>query len=390
MPRGGHSPDMTVRVGFVGTGTDPDEKGPEGYAMAYRHADGYRGIEDCELVACADIVRENAEAFADEFGIDGGRVYEETERMLREAEPDVVSVCVPPAVHAEVVTDCARTGVPDAIHCEKPMAHTWGECREMAAACAEEGVQLTVNHQRRFGEPFRRAKRLLDAGEIGDLRRIEFAEANLYDAGSHLFDLCGYLTDQADAEWVLAGLDYREENRWFGAHNENHAVAQWRYEDGTHALASTGTGESFVGCYLRLRGTDGCIEVGAEDGPALRIRRDGRGWERVDTGDEGVHSPASPGLVSAAVGKVTGGRVGSDSRSTSPSYVDRAVEDVVGGLREGRRPELHADNVLQATELVFACWESVRRRSRVDLPLEIDDNPLEAMVEAGDLPVGRE
>jgi hypothetical protein len=40
---------------------------------------------------------------------------------------------------------------------------------------------------------------------------------------------------------------------------------------------------------------------------------------------------------------------------------------------------------LQATELIFASWESARRRGRVDLPLEIEDNPLEDMVEAGQL-----
>jgi phytoene/squalene synthetase len=35
---------------------------------------------------------------------------------------------------------------------------------------------------------------------------------------------------------------------------------------------------------------------------------------------------------------------------------------------------------LQATELIFATYESSRRRGRVDLPLEIDDSPLIAML----------
>jgi hypothetical protein len=38
-----------------------------------------------------------------------------------------------------------------------------------------------------------------------------------------------------------------------------------------------------------------------------------------------------------------------------------------------------------ATELIFAIYESVRRRGRVDLPLDAEDNPLEALVDAGEI-----
>ena len=51
------------RVGFIGTGKRRERPGPMGYAMAYQHAEAYRKIPDCELVACADIVEENARAF---------------------------------------------------------------------------------------------------------------------------------------------------------------------------------------------------------------------------------------------------------------------------------------------------------------------------------------
>ncbi|MBM4083576.1 MAG: gfo/Idh/MocA family oxidoreductase, partial [Planctomycetes bacterium] len=50
-----------------------------------------------------------------------------------------------------------------------------------------------------------------------------------------------------------------------------------------------------------------------------------------------------------------------------------------------REPELSARRALNATELIFACWESSRRRGRVDLPLDISDSPIEAMVAAGEL-----
>lgn len=379
---------MSVSVGFVGTGADPTDTGPDGYAMAYRHADGYRTVDECELVCCADIVPENARAFAEQYRIAQEMVFEDYEEMLRTAKPDLVSVCVPPKEHASVVIGAAETEIPRAIHCEKPMAATWKECREMVDVCESNDVRLTINHQRRFGTPFRLAKHHLNAGAIGDLTRIEFAESNLFDAGVHLFDLCGYMTDEADPKWILAGLDYRDENLWFGAHNENQAIAHWEYADGTSALAATGESQGLVGCYLRLRGTDGCIEVGVDDGPSLRVRRDGSGWEQIDTGGANIHGPDSPGLVKAAVGRVTGGAVGSAQRVTPRSYVDDAIADVVRSLREDRQSGLHARKALRATELVFGAWESVRKRGRVDLPLQIDDNPLEAMVAAGQLAVG--
>jgi hypothetical protein len=46
---------------------------------------------------------------------------------------------------------------------------------------------------------------------------------------------------------------------------------------------------------------------------------------------------------------------------------------------------LDASNALIATEIIFGAYESSRRRGRVDFPLTIEDNPLAAMVENGDL-----
>ncbi|MFC6755677.1 Gfo/Idh/MocA family protein [Halomicroarcula sp. GCM10025894] len=231
---------MGYDIGFIGTGADPDDPDQDGFAMAYRHAAGYETLDSCQLTACADIVRENAERFAAEYGIE--HVYEQYERMLAETQPDIVSVCVPPGIHADIVVGCAETGVPDAIHCEKPMAKTWGDCREMVEACEAEGIQLSFNHQKRFGGPVREAKRLLDDGAIGELERLEFSEEHLYDTGTHVFDICSYMTDGEPVEWVMGQVDYREENVWFGAHNENHGLTTWAYADGTRGLAMTGEG----------------------------------------------------------------------------------------------------------------------------------------------------
>jgi predicted dehydrogenase len=60
---------------IIGTGPDPENPTAEGFAMGYRHAEAYRNNDNCRLVACADIVRENADAFAREFDIE--HIYED-------------------------------------------------------------------------------------------------------------------------------------------------------------------------------------------------------------------------------------------------------------------------------------------------------------------------
>ena len=376
---------MAMRAAIIGTGADPDDRDRTGYAMAYRHAPGYQRLDGIKLVACADIVRENAESFAETFDIRSEHVYEDYEELLDGAEPDIVSVCVPPAAHAQIVIDCAESGVPLAIHCEKPMATTWGDCRRMVEVCEREKVQLSINHQRRFGTPFTRAKSLLDDGSIGNLRRIEFGEVNLFDAGSHQFDLGGYFSDWSPVEWVLASADYSEENEWFGTRNENQGLAQWYTESGVHGIASTGEkagmGADFTGCYMRLIGGDGTIEIGVKDGPTLRYRTGEDGWTTVDTG-ESIHQPKS-GTVRMGLSKIVERLPFGDERALLPtSFVERAIEEVVESLREGREPVISGSRSLYAAEMPFASWESVRRRGRVELPLEIDDNPLEELIEA--------
>jgi predicted dehydrogenase len=371
---------MTYTVAVVGTGPNPNQKDTDGYAMAYRHAAGYRRLEDCSLTACSDIVRENAEQFADWWGVSGDNVYEDTVRMIREVAPDIVSVCVPPHIHAPVVTDIAETGIPAAIHCEKPMAGTWGECREMVDLCSKQNIQLTFNHQRRFGKPFRKAKELLESGRIGQLERVEIGGDNLFDYGSHLFDLCGFYTEQRQPAWVLAGIDYSVENVLFGAHNENQAIVQWEYENGISGLASTGAG-SFMSCQLHLVGASGVIEIGGEEAP-LRVKS-GSGWKTVDTGRDDIHGPNETTVEAAKQKLLTLVPFASADTSGPPSFIDRAIAEVVESLDEGTKSELAAENALQSTELIFGAWESARQQGRVSLPLDISDNPLESMVENG-------
>jgi predicted dehydrogenase len=371
-----------LTAAIVGAGTPPEERDSRHYGQGYEHARGYQRAAGAELVACVDTDAQHARRFALEFGLEDRRVFDDHAEMLRTLSPNLVSVCTPPETHPDIVRDCVDAGV-TAIHCEKPLAATWGACRETAAVCDAAGVVLTVNHQRRFALPFRRAKALLDDGEIGDLKRICFRARNLFDYGLHLFDLCGYVTDGVAVDWVLADLAYETENRWYGVHNENRALAQWVYESGVEGYAVSGDPEA-MDARLRLVGTDGRIEVEPDGGPVLRVGRPGE-WQRVSTRGETIDK-LDPGSVRGVARRIARNLPSDWFRRQAPaSYTERGVVDLVTALQEGRKPELVADHSLTATELVFACYESARRGARVALPLDVDDNPLESMVDSGRL-----
>ena len=354
-------------VAIIGTGPDPSNPTLEGFAMGYRHAEGYRSHDQCEVVACADIVPENGEAFAEEFDVPAANVYENYEEMLEAVEPDIVSVAVPPAIHESVVVGCAKHDAVRAIHCEKPMADTWASAQRMVQTCWRYDTQLTFNRQRRFAEPFVEANRLLEEGEIGDLRRIEIGWGDFYDTGAHTVDLAGMFNDDRPAEWVIAQLDYREEDVRFGAHQENQMWAQWEYSNGVRGVLSTGEGDGLIDAAFLLRGTDGAIRIAVDDGPTLELEREGE-RTAVDVDGEGIHrTNAEP-----------------DDRYGSLLH-DRAVAHLVDALETDAEPELSGRVGLNTAEILFGGYESVRKRGRVDFPLEIEDNPFEEMIESGDL-----
>lgn len=344
-----------LKVAFIGTGKLRDKKGPMGYAMAYMHADGYKLLDDVEMVAAADIVPENAQAFAHKYGVP--EVFTDYHEMLAQVKPDMVSICTWPHLHRQMVEDCAAAGVP-AIHCEKPVAYTFGDAKALVAACEQSGTKLTFNHQRRYGKPFATAKVMIDEGVIGEVQRIEIGVGDLFDYGSHNFDMANWFNSEGDTDWVLCGLDYSQEKLIFGTHNENHAIAIWRYKNGVFGMAATGEVGGAVGCHHRVIGSDGMVEIGRAGKPVLRVLRASQDWEENDCDGESCHGP---------------------------HFIERCIADVVDAYRTGRESMMNARNALRATEQIFACWESVRRRGMVHLPLDIEDNPLVDMVERGEL-----
>ena len=338
-----------IRVGFIGTGRPHNTAGSTGFGMAYEHARGYKALPDAEMVACADINKENAEAFATHNGFK--TVYTDYKKMLKKEKLDMVSICTWPHLHAVMTLDAIKAGV-KAIHCEKPMSLAWGEAVQMASAAKKAGCRLTFNHQRRFGEPFQKALQLIKSGKVGAIKRLECYPPNLYDWGTHWLDMLNMFNGESKAKWVIGQLDSRTEVRVFGAPMENQGIWQILYENGVHGLCCTGT-DIGMGVALRVIGDQGTLEINWAE-PTLRVRGKGD-WEVIPV-KENLHGPG---------------------------FVERAIKDALEALRDGKVSMLCSENAMVATEIIFAGYESSRRRARVDLPLTTKDNALEGMIQKG-------
>ena len=336
-----------LRVGIIGCGRSGKRKAGEG--LSHRHAKGYETSPQTTIVACADIVEEYAEAYREYHKIP--KAYTDYHKMLAEEKLDIVSIITWPHLHAEMTIAAAEAGA-RAVHCEKPMACSYGDSKKMVRVCGAKGTQLTFGHQRRFGAPFRKAKELADGGAIGKLVALEGRCSNMYDWGTHWFDMMFFYNNQQPVEWVLGQIDMRDGKEFFGVRVEGHGMGHWRYANGVFGHMFTGASAG-SGAHNVLRGTEGVIEVGVQDGPTLRMMNaESGGWK--DLGDEeGLH--------------------GGDAFTA-------AVHDAVDSLVEGREPELSGKRALQATEMIFATYHSSRLGKRIDLPLNEEDLPLNKLL----------
>jgi len=180
----------TLRVCVVGCGM-----------MGAIHAQRWNALPDARVVAVADIRPDRAERLAQMCGLD--RWYADYREAVARADVNVVSVCIPTHLHAEVAVFAASHG--KHVLAEKPMALTLDAADAMLEAAARHGVKLGIGFMRPYspvmdrvaawlaeghlGRPL--AYHALDARELRPKREMHDAEANggpVIDMGVHLFD----------------------------------------------------------------------------------------------------------------------------------------------------------------------------------------------------------
>src|SRR6266852_1327340 len=140
------------RVGIVGLG----------FGRAHIPAFQANG---CEVVAVCQRNQETARAVAERYRVPG--VFERWEQMLDETKPDIVVIASPPNLHREIALRAFEQGAH--VLCEKPLAMTAAEGREMAEAARRAQRVAMTSFNWRFIPAMQRFHALVEEGAVGRL-----------------------------------------------------------------------------------------------------------------------------------------------------------------------------------------------------------------------------
>jgi predicted dehydrogenase len=135
--------------------------------MARTHLAGWRAIGE-EIVGVYGSSHSTAATLAREEAFS---LYESFEELV--ANCDIVDVCTPTYSHKEYVTVAAEAG--KAVFCEKPMALSVADAKEMIRVAEKNSAPLGVGHVLRFFPEYARAAETARSGELGDLAVLRFS-----------------------------------------------------------------------------------------------------------------------------------------------------------------------------------------------------------------------
>ncbi|MEM7376037.1 MAG: Gfo/Idh/MocA family oxidoreductase [Pseudomonadota bacterium] len=135
-----------------------------GAGIGAQHLDGYRALPDTFRVhTVCDLDTDRAAALA--ARAPGCRSTSDTGAVIGNAEIDIVDVCLPPHLHADIAIKAMQAG--HHVVCEKPLAESVDAAERMIEAARDCNRLLTPIFQYRFGPAFTQLQALVDAGLTG-------------------------------------------------------------------------------------------------------------------------------------------------------------------------------------------------------------------------------
>jgi predicted dehydrogenase len=97
--------------------------------------------------------------------------YTDYKEMLdKEKEVETVVIATPLISHAPIAIDCLKAG--KHVLCEKLMARTISQCKDMIRAAKEANRIITIGHQRHYSMLYAHAVEVMNAGILGDVKHI--------------------------------------------------------------------------------------------------------------------------------------------------------------------------------------------------------------------------
>jgi predicted dehydrogenase len=282
--------------------------------------------DDAQIVALCARRLPRLKAAAEE---DGAEFFSDDWRQVIERpHVNLVLVCTPDALHHEAVMACAQRGVH--VLCEKPVGADASQAREIWETYRDTGLAHFVPFWTRYVPIFRRAREVVEAGELGVVRAFVYrwhnprpaampftwrddaslsATGSIADVGSHAYDTLRWiLGDEAErvlahaevitpAKPLLGDIDLSEAIVWGGQHKsedvkESRAGTTFDYASisvrmrngtvGTIVLSHAPFLRKGLAPELELHGTDASLSIDRITG-ALRLFRSDAEPETVAT-----------------------------------------------------------------------------------------------------------
>lgn len=144
---------MPVKLGVLGAGI-----------IANSFMEAAPDVPELDVAVICDVVEDSARALAEPQGIAWVTDYLD---ILRDESIEAVYIALPHHLHEEATIAAAEAG--KHILLEKPMANSLEEADRMLAAQKAAGVKLMLGFTHRFHSELETAKRLIEAGELGQL-----------------------------------------------------------------------------------------------------------------------------------------------------------------------------------------------------------------------------
>jgi predicted dehydrogenase len=142
-----------IKLGILGVGL-----------IGKRHAEIILKSKQAKLVAIADPDK-STKSYANKFSV---KHFNSLSEMLSSSSLDGVIIATPNNLHVEHGIECIQKNIPSLI--EKPLASTAQDAAIISKASEDSGVPVLVGHHRRHNPIIKAAKKIIDSGEIGDVR----------------------------------------------------------------------------------------------------------------------------------------------------------------------------------------------------------------------------
>ena len=332
-----------------------------GLGVGKAHVRGAIAAQGCKLAALCDIRPEQLDNARENIpGAEDAVTYTDFAEMLQNPEIDVVSVCTPSGLHADMAVQALRAG--KHVLVEKPMDIAVDKILEIEKARQETGLKvggIFQNRRNAIMEPFKAA---VDSGRLGEIYaaffRVNWHRDDAYflqnggwrgtwamDGGGSLMNQGVHTVDLM--QWLLGDVESIKANMRIVNHKietEDFTQSTIKFKRGTVAtFISTTCAYPGMGTELQVTGTNGSIHIDGDKVIAWRIK-----GERME--EEEAEMKEKFGGKNASV-------------SADPTVVrghSYQIQDMVDAVRFDRDPMVGPMEATKAVRIINAVYESAK------------------------------